>query len=175
MNEIIVGFSRPASGFEPFSWLIRAVTGSKFSHAYIRFYEEEYDRWVIFQASGLKVNFIGQAMFDSKETIFEEFVVPVSDLTKKIAVQGAIDKCGSPYGVGQIIGFGAVLFMRLFGKSIKNPFYSGSSYVCSELVADVLIEIDKEDAGNLDPSAMTPKDDYEFMLAKGFIPVKSVA
>ena len=77
MNEIIVGFSRPKSGFEPFSWLIRAVTKSPFSHAYIRFYSEEYDRWLIFQASGAKVNFIGQTMFDGIETIYEEFNVPV--------------------------------------------------------------------------------------------------
>jgi hypothetical protein len=90
-----------------------------------------------------------------------------------VAIQGAIDKCGSPYGVGQIIGFAPVLFMRIFGKRIKNPFYSGSSYVCSELVSDILIEIDKEGAGNLDPSAMTPKDVYDFMIEQGFQPAKS--
>jgi hypothetical protein len=170
MNSIIVGFSRPQAWFEPFSWLIRLVTGSQFSHAYIRFYDQEYDRWVIYQASGLKVNFIGQAMFDNAEFIYQEFNVPVSDATKKIAIQGAIDKCGSPYGVGQIIGYGAVLFMRIFSKKIKNPLYSGSSYVCSELVADILMEIDAQDASNIDPSTMTPKDVYDFMIAKGFKP-----
>jgi hypothetical protein len=168
MDSIIVGFSRPKAFFEPFSWIIRAITRSKFSHAYIRFYSEEYNRWLVYQASGLKVNFIGQTSFDDVELVYEEFNVPVTPLTKKTAIQGAIDKCGSPYGVGQIIGFGAVLFMRIFGKNIHNPFYSGSSYVCSELVADILIEIDKEDAGSLDPSAMTPQDVYNFMISKGF-------
>ena len=94
MESIIVGFSRPKAWFEPFSWLIRAVTGSQFSHAYIRFYSEEYNRWLVYQASGLKVNFIGQTMFDGAETVYEEFTVPVTALTKKIAIQGAIDKCG---------------------------------------------------------------------------------
>jgi hypothetical protein len=175
MNEIIIGFSRPKAWLEPFSWLIRLITWSSFSHAYIRFYDTEYNRWLIFQASGAKVNFIGMTMFDGLENIYEEFNVPISDLTKKVVVQSAIDICGSPYGVGQIIGFGWVLLARLFGKKVKNPFASNSSFVCSELVAEILIEIDKEDSGTLDPSTMSPQDLYNFMIEKGYQPVKSVS
>ncbi len=163
MNEIIVGFSRPKAWLEPFSWLIRLVTWSPISHAYIRFFDEEHNRWIVFQASGLKVNFIGQIMFDNAEDIYAEFSVPVSDSMKSSVVQGAIDKCGSSYGIGQIFGFAWVLMMRMLGKSVSNPFYSASSFVCSELVGDVLIEIGE---GNLDPSAMTPKDMLNFMLSK---------
>lgn len=168
MDEIIIGFSRPKAFFEPFSWLIRLVLWTPYSHAYIRYYDSYHKRWIIFQASGLTVNFIGQSMFDGKEDIYAEFSVPLIDSTKKEVIQKAIDKCGSPYGVGQIIGFGWILFMRLFRKNVSNPFYSSSSYVCSELVADILVEINQ---GNLDPSTMTPKDVYRFMINKGFKPL----
>jgi hypothetical protein len=167
-NTIIVGFSKPNGWFEPFSWLIRLVTWSAFSHAYIRYYDAYAGRWVIYQASGLKVNFMGQTMFDSAEDIYAEFEVSILDATKQGVVQKAIDKVGSPYGIGQIVGFGWVLFMRLFGKTVANPLYSPSSFVCSELVSDILIEIN---AGNLDPSTMTPKDVYNFILSKGYIAI----
>ena len=173
MDSIIVGVSRPKAFFEPFSWLIRLVTWSSVSHAYIRFYEEDYDRWLIYQASGLKVNFIGKMMFDGAEIVYKEFTVPVSDLTKKVAVQNAIDRCGDPYSVLQVIGYGAVLIARLFRKKIHNPFYSGSSFVCSELVAEILREIAGEEAEDIDPSTMTPRDILEFMLSKGFLPVSN--
>jgi hypothetical protein len=170
MDSITIGFSRPKGGFQPFSWLIRLVTWSPYSHAYVRYYDTYTDRWIVFQASGLKVNFIGDTMFDGLEDIYAEFVVPISDSTKQSVVQGAIDKCGSPYGVGQVVGFAWVLFMRLFGKNVKNPFYSASSFVCSELVGDVLVEIND---GTFDPSTMTPKDVYNFVVSKGFKPVSA--
>ncbi len=168
MNQIIVGFSRPSGWFEPFSWLIRLVTWSSYSHAYIKYYNPYADRWEIFQASGLKVNFIGNAMFNSEEIICGEFQIPISDATKLSTVQYAIDKVGSPYGIGQVVGFGWVLLMRLFGKNVKNPLHSASSFVCSELVGDILEEIGV--ANGIDPSTMSPKDIYNLVVSKGFLP-----
>src|SRR5271166_1592644 len=101
MDEIIIGFSKPKAWFEPFSWLIRLVTWSPISHAYIKYYNSYADRWEVFQASGLKVNFIGSIMFDSVENIYAEFTIPVQSTTKQGVVQGAVDKCGSSYGLGQ--------------------------------------------------------------------------
>lgn len=129
MNDtIVIGFSRPKAWFEPFSWLIRLITWSPFSHAYIRYYNSYADRWTVFQASGLKVNFIGNKMFDSIEFVYVEFEIPISENTKRTTVQFAIDKCGSPYGLGQVFGDLWVLFMRAFGKKVKNPLASSSSF-----------------------------------------------
>ena len=165
MTSIIVGLSRTKAFFETFSWLIRFVTWSPVSHAYIKYYDSYTSRWVIFQASGLKVNMVGQTLFDANEIIYREYVIPVSDATRLSVIQGATDKLGSPYGVGQIVGFGLVLLMRLFGKSINNPFYSGSSYFCSELVDDILDEIG---VGDTNPSTMSPTDIMNFLASKGF-------
>jgi hypothetical protein len=167
MNQIIVGFSRPKAWLEPFSWLIRLVCWAPYSHTYIRFYSATYDRWLIYQASGLKVNFIGQTMFNQLEDVCDEFTVPVCSKTITNTVKRAIDNCGSPYGISQIVGLGWVLFMKIFGKNVKNPFYSGSSYFCSELVTDILTEIKSVD-DEMDPSTATPKDVYDFLISKGF-------
>jgi hypothetical protein len=177
MSSIVVGFSRPKKWFVPFSWLIRLATKSKFSHTYICFYYKDYKRWVVYQASGLKVNFISKKMFSSLELVAEEFLIPINKKTKLKVIQKAIDKCGSPYGVGQIFGFSLVLFMRLFGKSIKNPFYSKSSYVCSELVGDILKEIHVKNSEKLDPSVMTPKDVYAYLKSNNYkpLPTKGVS
>jgi hypothetical protein len=109
-------------------------------------------------------------MFNSEEVIFEEFEVAVSDGVKLKTVQFAVDECGSPYGMMQILGFSWVLFMRLLGRKVKNPFYGNSSFFCSELVGEILEEI-VEVADNMDPATSTPKDVYNFMVSKGYRPV----
>ena len=165
MNSIVVGFSRPKAWLEPFSWLIRLVTKSPVSHAYIRYYDDYTGRWVIFQASGLSVNLVGQNMFNSKEYVYREYEIPISDATKLSVIQGATDKLGAPYGTAQIVGFGWVLLMRLFGRKVNNPFYSGSSYFCSELVDEILNEIG---IGESDPSTLDPAGLMNFLATKNF-------
>lgn len=168
VKNIVVGFSKPKSVWVPFAWLIRLVTWCPFSHTYIRYENTYANRNVVFQASGLKVNYMGQTMFDGEEDVYAEFNIPISDAAKLSTVQFAIDSVGSPYAVGQILGFPIVWFVALFGKKIKNPFYSGSNYFCSEMVADILNEIN---GSELDSSVMTPKDVYQYLLKKGYKPV----
>ena len=165
MGQIIVGFSKPKGGFQPFSWLIRLVTWSPISHAYIKYYNSYADRWVIFQASGSKVNVVGETLFNNIENIYSEFSIPVSASTKQKVIQGSIDKLGAPYGIKQIIGFGWVLLMRLLRRKVKNPFYSTSSFFCSELTSD---ELEEMGLNGLDASAVSPWDVYKFIVSKGF-------
>lgn len=167
MGTIIIGFTRPSGWFEPFSWLIRLVCWTPYSHVYIKFYSKSTDRWLIYQASGTKLNFIGQTLFDAEEVLCGEFEIPITFPTRNNTIQFCIDNVGKPYAVGQIIGFACVLFMKIFGKKIKNPFYNGNSYFCSELVGDILEELLKE-GGSLDPSISSPKDIWNFLLSKGF-------
>lgn len=168
MDSLIIGFSRPKAFFEPFSWVIRLVTMAPMSHAYIRYYDSYTQRSIIFQASGLKVNLIGQTAFDAAEDVIAEFEIPISAETKQKIVQGAIDKLGSPYGMMQVFGVLWVLLMRLFGKTVANPLYSATSFFCSELTDDELEEIGM---GDLDPAGATPKDLYNFLIAKGLKPI----
>ena len=80
------------------------ITWSPVSHAYIKFYSESYDRWLIYQASGTKVNFIGETLFDSTELIYKEFELPASGQWLRLKpYNSAIDKCGLPYSILQKI------------------------------------------------------------------------
>jgi hypothetical protein len=167
MDTIVVGFSRPKAFLEPFSWIIRLLTWCPFSHAYIRYYNPYAQRQSVFQASGIAVNFMSQSIFDGKEDIYAEFEIPVSEAAKLKTVQFAIDNVGVPYGILQVLGFACILSMRLFGKSVNNPFYSKNSFFCSEMVSEVLNEIN---GANLDVSTMTPKDLYNWLIAKGYKP-----
>jgi hypothetical protein len=169
-DSIIVGFSNPKKWWMPFSLLIRLVTWCKFSHAYIRYENTYAKRSEVFQAKGLLLNFIGQTLFDAEENVYAEFEIPISKKTKLKTVKFAIDNVGKPYAVIQIIGFVWVMLANLFGQRVRNPFYSKSSYFCSELVTTVLDDIKSVD-DDMDPSTATPKDVYEFLIKNGYKPI----
>lgn len=169
-DSIIVGFSRPKAWYMPFSWLIRLVTWCSFSHTYLRYEDSYAKRNLIFEASGIKVNFLDQTKFDAAEDIYAEFNIPVSTKTKLGVIQYAMDNVGAPYAVGQIFGFPIVWLAALFGKKLKNPFFSGSNYFCSEIVTDILEEI-KSVGDTMDASTATPKDVYDFLISKGYKPI----
>lgn len=138
-NEyIIIGFSRPRK-FKLFSWIIRKVEHSEYSHVYIKTYSNTLERWLIYQASGTAVNFIGQERFYNHNEPIVEYLFQTTDKTKHEFLQLAVDTVGTPYGVKQLVGIGLVRLGKLFGLRCKNPFRDGkATYVCSELAAELL-------------------------------------
>lgn len=141
-KRITVGFSKPKSGFVPFADAIKKVIGSDFSHTYIKFKADSFNRVLIYQASGTAVNFMAEERFLDHNTIVAEFDLEVSEEIFNKTLQFAIDQVGTPYGMSQIFGILYVKALGLFGIKTKNPFPNGSgNYVCSELVAQILKEI----------------------------------
>ena len=137
-NTIVVGFSRPKGWFEPFSWLIRLAYWSPFSHAYVRFELQKAQRNLVFQASGLSVNFISDVNFNAKEVIYKEFIIPITK-DKLDLLRFAIDQLGKPYSIKGILGMAMVRVGQILGIKINNPFsYDSSSDFCSELTAYIL-------------------------------------
>jgi len=143
---------------------IQLVDHSKFSHAYIRFRSESYDRDLVYQASGMKVNFIGLPLFLDHVNIYKEFNIEVSEETKQKVVQFAIDHVGLPYSLGAAIGILAVKAAALFGRKIKNPV-SQRGYFCSELAAIILKDYTGAALTDDDVKRMTPSDVYDFLEA----------
>jgi hypothetical protein len=87
------------------------------------------------------VNFVGSRRFEEKNTILREIEFDIEDKTYYDLLRFCVDEVGKPYGFKQILGIAWVLLFRCFGIKKKNPFAAGrGSYVCSELVASILIE-----------------------------------
>jgi len=162
MKNITIGFS---TGHTLFARLIRMFEGNvPYSHVFIKFHSDTFERDIIYQASGLQVNFIGAILFATKVKIIKEFKLEVNDQAYKRIMQFAIDNAGTPYGYKQLLGMGIVRIAKLFNKTIKNPFSDGkATYVCSELAGTVLQSfIIKHDIPlNLETSG--PKDLYKFL------------
>lgn len=158
MTDFVIGFSTPKK-FRLFSWLTKVALNTPYSHAYVAFFSESYDRKLIYQASGLAVNFIGESMFAGLENVVGEFTLPVSDSLKTEIIQKAIDTVGEPYGIMHILGLAIYLVCKKFGKTIKVPFQNNSTLVCSQLAAKVIKEISPA-YPQLDPETATPKDVY---------------
>jgi hypothetical protein len=123
--------------FSPFSWLIRLAYWSPISHVYIRFDLDGIP--VVFQASGLKINLVSDALFNSEEIVCKEFTLPISSENKEALKTFSINQLGKPYNIMGIFGMGLVRIGQLLGIKIKSPFkYNGSSDFCSELVSYIL-------------------------------------
>lgn len=159
--NIIIGFSRPKSGFQPFSWLIRLAYWSPFSHAYVQFDIPKVGP-VIFQASGTKINLISEELFNSKEIVYKEFTLPISSKKKMEVIKFAIEQLGKPYSLRGILGMAIVRIGQLLGKKWHSPFnYNGSSAFCSEIVAKILEKYENIDMGNV--SDDSPKAVYDVL------------
>jgi ABC-type uncharacterized transport system permease subunit len=135
MRNIIIGFSRPRAFLKPFSWAIRLVEKTPYSHVYIRSYSETLGVDLIYQASGAQVNFMGLDIFKSHVVIVKEFSIDIPDEKYKEFMRWAIINSGAPYSIKQPLG---ILLIKLFNLK-RNPLQNGrAAWICSELVAFVL-------------------------------------
>lgn len=131
MKTVIVGFSSHPGIF---STLIKFFTNSRVSHTYIKLPIPEYNEFMVFQASGLSVNYTNYEVFRKKSKVIEEYMVEVSDDEAKLGELLRIMESGKPYGIKEIWGLLWVLANRGMGRKVNNPFRDGSSsYICVEL------------------------------------------
>lgn len=152
MKTVAIGFSRPKK-WMPLAWIIQKVQRTDYSHVYIKFTSDKYQRNLIYQASGLQVNFVGEAVFKDHCEIVKECVIQVSDETYTKMMTFAIDKAGYPYSIKQL--FNIVLYMCTGKAHILGT--GRDSYVCSELAAEMLKSILNVPISE-DLDIITPKD-----------------
>jgi hypothetical protein len=164
MSKIVIGFSKPRKRM-PFSWLIRKAYGTPYSHVFVSWRSDSLERDLVYQASGIAVNFIGLKAFDEINETIDRFEFDVDDILKKQMMQFAIDNAGKHYSLRAVFGLAVVRIAEWCGKTIKNPFKDGThTYVCSELVAGIIKNFLDKDLPK-DVEDMTPKDVYDFMVA----------
>ncbi len=157
MRKIIIGFSKPKTWFNPFSWLIRLIEGTPYSHTYVKTFFQAADCWLIYQASGKMVNFMSEKQFDNTVHKYKEFEFEISEEAYKEYIKWAVRNAGVPYGLKTVLG---ILLVRVFNLK-KNPFGDGQkSLFCAELSRIALSHF---------IGAYLPKEDFETAgLAKLF-------
>lgn len=137
MKRVVIGFARPRHFFfKPFSWIIRLIEWTPYSHVYIRSRADSLGVDLVYQASGVQVNFVGISHFKDQETSVYEFEVDVTDDKYRDFMRWAIVNAGAPYSLKQALG---ILLLKLFNLR-KNPLSDGrKSWVCSELAGFFLV------------------------------------
>ena len=162
--KIKIGFSQPRNKFFPvFSWLIRLIEGTKYSHVYLQWNSEFAESTITYHAAGHSVHFLGLNLFKQSVKPIHEFELTISQDQYKELLHYCFENSGTDYGIKQIFGIAIVKIAGLFGKKISNPFSDGDkSQVCSELVGYVLSEILNREL-ELDLDIAGPKDIFKFL------------
>ncbi len=164
MKTIVIGFSRPKKKFLPvFSWLIRLIQGTAFSHCYVRWFSETYDEPLVYEASGTQVRFVGSQAWKNHVEVIHEFELDISDVQFKAFVKFCMSTSGMPYSSTQIFGIALVQVAKLIKVKMGNPLKNGKrGWVCSELVGYLLNDIIGV-AYDYELDSAGPKEIYELV------------
>lgn len=153
MRQVTFGFSKPKGNpFPWFSWLIRLVDNAPFSHVYMKL-KTKYDCDLIYQASGVQVNFMSERIFNSHAETLYTFESELSDEAYGKLMKFCIVNAGAPYSIKQIF---AILIYKLTGKKVY-PCLEG--FVCSEIAGIVIKDFFNFKINDVD--YLTPKDVFK--------------
>lgn len=157
-KQVNIEFTRPKGRLLPlFSWLIRALECTKYSHVRLS-WTNSTGVPVVYEASGTSLKFIGPLAANRVEVI-KTYPVYVDRDGYRRLIKLCMTYAGLDYGVKQLLG---ILFVKLF-KLKKNPLSQGrKSQVCSEIVGRFLEEAMGWKTG-LDLDTAGPKDIQTFL------------
>lgn len=132
---------------------------TKYSHVYVKWTSRSTNIDLVYQASGTSVNFMASRIFDTHAIIVKEFELEITDETYNKLLKYCLNNAGVDYGLKSVVGIALVKL----GICKKNPYTDGdSSYVCSELVGQILEDV-LEYKLDIDLSIADPKDIYKFL------------
>lgn len=150
---ISIGFSYRKNSI--FSYLIRCVEQTPFSHVYIR-KQSKYGEYV-YQASGLAVNFINIDRFKETNTIVKEYEMDIDPNYHDSLISFFVRHAGARYSFLGLVKIAVKLIAKRMGLSIKISGDGNNTFVCSELAALLCKEVFRlKIIGDLD--YLTPKD-----------------
>lgn len=156
MKKITVGFSRPKGNIFPFfSWGIRIFQGwTDYSHVYVKTNSKKLNRDIIYQASGLQVNFIGANYFYEHVHVIKEFVIEIEDSDYLNMMRFMVDNAGKPYS------FRDILAISLKSKKLLD---GDKGFVCSNLIGTILHKF-KGLSSDKNIELLIPKDIYNILI-----------
>jgi hypothetical protein len=132
--KIVVGASRKSSGITIGSELIQLWQNTDYSHVYVRWYLDDQEREIVYQASRGSVHYQSLGNFTKDNTIVKEFVLEISCEQFKKMSQKCIDLAGQSYSMLELA--------QIFFNGIFNiKFADQPGYICSELIGELLIDL----------------------------------
>lgn len=128
--KIRVAFSVPR-GIDLISSAVKFAQGTEYSHVCVVFNDS------VFQASfGKGVYLQDRKEFRRLNRTVKSFTVEIEESMFYSYIESVL---GKPYSATQALGLGLKVVLSRFGINISNPVRNKSeSYVCSEVVADIL-------------------------------------
>ena len=142
------------------SWVIRKITRSKASHAWITFRDETLNKTVVMHATRMGFHLEPWSKFVKHNDIKAQFTCTLDLLP---GVQYMADWLGTKYDYKSIFGFIWVWIASWFKRKIKNPLRDTSKMVCSEAMTLIIQKAGVVEAEALDPESATPEALWEFM------------
>ena len=159
--EIIVAFSSPKV-FNISSSIIKAVMGTEYSHVLVYWKADKLDRHLVYQASHGSVHFLELTNFLKQSEIHSEHRLIVTYDQYLKLVRKCVDLAGEPYWFCELANIAANDLANYAG--LKVDFGDGRGYICSELLADLLMDIFGAKF-NKPKHLIKPKDIEDFLIA----------
>lgn len=167
-DAVRVGFSTPKR-FNPISWIVRKMTGSKCSHAWFLYYDKDFEMQMVMEAHEIGFRLLPFDHFKKKNSIVNLFVprVPI-DVGLKVVAQRYLD---THYDYAGLIGMAIVALGKIFKKAWKNPFRSTTHVFCSEAMAIAMKESPGYEKLAIDTDAIEPEELRQYFEKDGAISV----
>lgn len=145
------------------SRLIRRLTGSRASHAFLVCRDVDFERDMVMEAVGDGFRIVAYDRFQRHNTVVAE-LAPAHSIER--GLRRAVDWLGSAYDTRGLAGMLVVLirrWLRLRTRSVRlrNPFARSRALFCSEAVARACRWADYP-GFDLDPESTTPQDLLDF-------------
>jgi hypothetical protein len=161
---VFVGFSTPRR-WNPLSWLIRVLTRSRVSHAWLLVDDPAFQLRLVLEAhsNGFRLVTLARFALDNRVVAL---VQPAHPLDRGLPEAGTW--LGEEFDTIGLVGMAWVVLRRLFHLSPgKNPFRSARALFCSESVVRTLKAAGYPGAEGLGDEDETPEDVLDFLQRTG--------
>ncbi|TXH10525.1 MAG: hypothetical protein E6R04_05095 [Spirochaetes bacterium] len=149
-----IGFSTP-SYFNPISWLVRKITKSRTSHAWFKYYDQDFEMDMVMEAHELGFRLIPFERFKKHNE-----VVAIWSTSQNLqeGLKWAATWLGSAYDFGGLLGMAKVILGRILSRRWRNPTQNSKAMFCSEMAVSVLQLSGVPWARDLVASEVSPQD-----------------
>ncbi len=163
IEPVRIGFSTTDAFL---SRLIRRMTGSQVSHAFLVYRDVDFERVMVMEAVGAGFRIVPLDKFEKHNRVVA-IVTPRHSIDE--GLKAAVDWLGEAYDKGGLVGMGLLLLLRtlrLRVRRARNLLANRRTLFCSEAVARACRE-SRYPGFHLHPETTTPQDLFAFFEAEG--------